>query len=210
MQDAPMMLDHLCDACRAHFDSVRGLLEYDGVGYTLAPRLVRGLDYYNRTAFEVVASGLGAQNALGGGGRYDGLVAVLGGPEVPAFGFAIGVERLAMAAAGDSEAGPTVAVLPLVAEAAGPALSIATRLRDGGVHVLLEPPGRSVKALLRTADRRQARFAVLLGGDELAVGRGTVRDLARRIDHPRALPLDLGVAELVRWVREHDDGEANG
>jgi histidyl-tRNA synthetase len=81
---------------------------------------------------------------------------------------------------------------------------MATRLRAGGLHVVLEPAGRSVKALLRTADRRRARLAVLLGGDELAAGRGTVRDLARRTDHPRALPLDLDSADLVRWVRENE------
>jgi len=101
-----------------------------------------------------------------------------------------------------------VAILPLTAEAAGPALSLATRMRDGGLHVLLEPPGRSVKALLRSADRRQARLALLIGGDELAAGRGTVRDLARGLDLPRAVPLDLPSAELVRWVEEHSPAEA--
>jgi histidyl-tRNA synthetase len=206
MQDAPVMLEHLCGSCQAHFDTVRRLLEGEGVDYRLAPRLVRGLDYYNRTAFEVTASGLGAQNAIGGGGRYDGLVAALGGPDVAAFGFALGMERLAMAMeASEVEPHPAVAVLPLVSEATGPALSIATRLREGGLHVLLEPAGRSVKALLRTADRRQARLVLLLGGDELAAGRATVRDLARGIDHPCAVPLDLGTAELVRWVREHSE-----
>jgi len=96
LEDAPVMLDHLCEACREHFTVVRALLEREGIAHTIAPRLVRGLDYYNRTAFEITAGGLGAQNAVAGGGRYDGLVAALGGPDVPAFGFAIGVERLAM------------------------------------------------------------------------------------------------------------------
>jgi histidyl-tRNA synthetase len=103
-----------------------------------------------------------------------------------------------------------MAILPLVPEAAGPALSLATRLRAGGLQVVLEPPGRSLKALLRAANRRQARAALLLGGDELAAGRGTVRDLVRGIDHHLALPLDLEAAELVRWVREHDAGENVG
>jgi histidyl-tRNA synthetase len=211
LQEAPVMLDHLCPACQEHFDTVCSLLEREGVAYTLAPRLVRGLDYYNRTAFEIAAGGLGAQDAVGGGGRYDGLVAALGGPDVPAFGFAIGLERLALAAgaAGD-ESGPAMVILPLVPEAAGPALSLATRLRAGGLRVALEPPGRSLKALLRAANRRQARAALLLGGDELAAGRGTVRDLVRGIDHHLALPLGLGPAELVRWVREHDEGENVG
>jgi histidyl-tRNA synthetase len=97
-----------------------------------------------------------------------------------------------------------------VPEAAGAALSIATRLRSGGITVLLEPPGRSLKALLRNANRRQARAALLLGGDELAAGRGTVRDLVRGVDHRLALPLDAGASELVRWVREHEEGESAG
>jgi histidyl-tRNA synthetase len=211
MQDAPVMLDHLCEACAAHFGAVCALLDGEGVKYQLAPRLVRGLDYYNRTAFEITAAGLGAQDAVAGGGRYDGLVAQLGGPDVPAFGFAIGVERLALAAGLAIEPPvPSVAILPLVAEAAGPALSIATRLRAGGITVLLEPPGRSLKALLRNANRRQARAALLLGGDELAAGRGTVRDLVRGVDHRLALPLDAGASELVRWVREHEEGESAG
>jgi histidyl-tRNA synthetase len=211
LQDAPVMLDHLCSGCAEHFDAVRALLDGEGVAYELAPRLVRGLDYYNRTAFEITAAGLGAQDAVAGGGRYDGLVAALGGPDVPAFGFAIGVERLALAAGLTIEPpAPSVAILPLVPEAAGAALSIATRLRSGGITVLLEPPGRSLKALLRNANRRQARAALLLGGDELAAGRGTVRDLVRGVDHRLALPLDAGASELVRWVREHEEGESAG
>jgi histidyl-tRNA synthetase len=211
LREAPMMLDHLCTPCQEHFDTVRRLLDGEGVGYTLAPRLVRGLDYYNRTAFEIAAAGLGAQDAVGGGGRYDGLVAALGGPDVPAFGFAIGLERLALAAApAADEAVPALAILPLVTEAAAPALAVATRLRAGGLAVVLEPPGRSLKALLRNANRRQARAALLLGGDELAAGRGTVRDLVRGIDHRLAFPLDADGAELVRWVREHDERETAG
>ncbi|MEA2625484.1 MAG: histidyl-tRNA synthetase, partial [Candidatus Binatota bacterium] len=95
--DAPVMLDRLCAECRTHFDRVRALLASEGVGVSIKPRMVRGLDYYCRTAFEIVAEGLGSQNAIGGGGRYDGLVADLGGPSVAGIGFAIGVERLAMA-----------------------------------------------------------------------------------------------------------------
>ncbi|HWP65580.1 MAG TPA: histidine--tRNA ligase [Candidatus Limnocylindria bacterium] len=211
LADAPVMLDHLCGPCGEHFTAVCRLLDGEGVAYTLAPRLVRGLDYYNRTAFEVTAAGLGAQDAVAGGGRYDGLVAALGGPDVPAFGFAIGLERLALAAGGELAApAPSMAVLPLLAEAAAPALAVATRMRAGGLTVLLEPPGRSLKALLRSANRRQARAALLLGGDELAAGRGTVRDLVRGIDHRLALPLDAASDELVRWVREHEEGGGPG
>jgi histidyl-tRNA synthetase len=164
---------------------------------------VRGLDYYCRTAFEIVAGGLGAQNAVGGGGRYDGLVAALGGPDIAGVGFALGLERLAMVAPEvEAEApGPTALILPLEAQAVGPALALATRLRDGGLAVGLEPAGRSLKALLRIADRRHARLAVILGEEELRAGRATVRDLVQHQDRRQVLPLDAGGPELVRALQ---------
>src|SRR5206468_1854132 len=160
MARAPVAADSLCEGCRAHLAQVRALLEQERVAYAMNPRLVRGLDYYCRTAFEVVAGGLGAQNAVGGGGRYDGLVAALGGPDVAGVGLALGLERLAMVAPEvQAEApGPPALILPLDAQAVGPALALAPRLRDGGLAVGLEPAGRSLKALLRIADRRHARL----------------------------------------------------
>ncbi|HLK12064.1 MAG TPA: histidine--tRNA ligase [Candidatus Binatia bacterium] len=203
MARAPVMLQSLCAACRAHFDAVCALLDQERVAYVIDPRIVRGLDYYCRTAFEVLASGLGAQNAVAGGGRYDGLVAALGGPDVAGVGFAVGLDRLAAAVEidGTGSEGPAAVILPLEERAVGPGLALATRLRHAGVHVGLEPAGRSLKALLRTADRQRARLAVILGGDELAAGRATVRDLARREDEPLALALDAPEAELLRRVR---------
>src|SRR5437867_4031837 len=123
MTRAPVAADSLCDGCRAHLAQVRALLEQERVAYVMNPRLVRGLDYYCRTAFEVVASGLGAQNAVGGGGRYDGLVAALGVPDVPGVGFALGLERLAMAAPAveGGAPGPAAVILPLEAQAVSPA-----------------------------------------------------------------------------------------
>jgi len=206
--DAPVMLDSLCAACRTHFDEVRRLLDQEGIAYGVNPRLVRGLDYYCRTAFELIGAGLGAQNAVGGGGRYDGLVAALGGPDVPGVGFALGVERLAMVTPGAEAvaAGPMAVVLPLDARGVGPALRIATRLRDQHVAVGLEPAGRSLKALLRAADRRRARLAVIIGDDELQAGRATVRDLARHEDRRHALPLDAPGPELATAVRALAEG----
>jgi histidyl-tRNA synthetase len=209
MAGAPLLSDHLCGECAEHFVAVRRLLDGEGVAYEFTPRLVRGLDYYSRTAFEVLASGLGAQNAVGGGGRYDGLVEALGGPSVPALGFALGVDRLAMvleAPEGVSSEG--TAVLPLNEAAAGPALSLATRLRRGGHRVLLEPPGRSVKAMLRAADRQGARLAVLLGDDELAGGTLTIRDLRQRRDHPGVLPVDVTATRFAEWMRAQNEGGA--
>ena len=200
--NAPVMLDSLCDPCRRHLDAVGVLLAQEGVAYTMNPRLVRGLDYYCRTAFEVIAGGLGAQTAVGGGGRYDGLVAALGGPNVAGVGFAIGLERLAMVTPAEETAssGPVAVILPLAEAAGGPALALATRLRDQGLTVALEPPGRSLKALLRQADRRRARLAVIVGDDELRAGRATLRDLARHADHRHGLPLDASGPELRRDV----------
>src|SRR5436309_3806871 len=203
MARAPVVADSLCEGCRAHLAEVRALLEQERVAYAMNPRLVRGLDYYCRTAFEVVAEGLGAQNAVGGGGRYDGLVAALGGPDIAGVGFALGLERLAMAAPeAEAEApGPAALILPLAARAEGAALALATRLRDSGLAVGLEPAGRSLKAMLRTADRRRARLAVILGEEELEAGRATVRDLVRHQDRRQVLPLDASGPEAVRSLQ---------
>jgi len=130
-------------------------------------------------------------------------VAALGGPDVAGVGFALGLERLAMVAPEfEAEApGPTALILPLDAQAVGPALALATRLRDGGLAVGLEPAGRSLKALLRIADRRHARLAVILGEEELRAGRATVRDLVQHQDRRQVLPLDAGGPELVRALQ---------
>jgi histidyl-tRNA synthetase len=203
LADAPLILDVLCGECRRHLDAVRVLLDEQAIAYEMNPRLVRGLDYYCRTAFEVVAGGLGAQNAVGGGGRYDGLVAALGGPAVAGVGFALGLERLAMVspASPASSASPAAVVLPLEPRGEGAALTLATRLREEGLTVGLEPAGRSLKALLRAADRHGARLAIILGDEELQARRATVRDLARHEDRRQALPLDAPRGELMRSVR---------
>jgi histidyl-tRNA synthetase len=200
---APVIADSLCEGCRTHFAAVRDLLGREGVEYAVKPRLVRGLDYYCRTAFELVGDTLGAQNAVGGGGRYDGLVAALGGPDVPGVGFALGVERLAMVIEGGTAmvADPLTFVLPLEARALEPAFGLATRLRDAGLATIVEPAGRSLKAMLRAADKAGARLALIVGEDELRSGRATVRDLARREDRPQELPLDAPAAEIGARVR---------
>ncbi len=196
---APRMLDHLCEACRVHFERVRALLDAQGVRPTLQPYMVRGLDYYCRTAFEVVAQGLGAQNALGGGGRYDGLVKALGGPEVAGVGFALGVERLAIvlgAAAAAKAAAPEFVVAPLGVAAEGAAAVFAHRLRRAGARVEVEPGERSLKSQMRHAGKLAARYVVIVGDEEIAAGRVTVRDMAARRDLPRLAALDCEVAEL--------------
>jgi len=211
LREAPVLIEHLCGPCSEHFAAVRGLLDACSVDYEIAPRLVRGLDYYSRTAFEVVAEGLGAQNAIGGGGRYDGLVRGLGGPDVPGFGFALGLDRVAMVAtAPPADDTSVIAILALIDATLPAAMAMATRLRRAGHRVSVEPPGRSVKAMLRSVDRRGARMAILLGEDELTAGEATVRDLRVRRDHPRAFSVDVDAQGFSTWLASRDaeeDGE---
>jgi histidyl-tRNA synthetase len=196
---APRMVDHLCAPCRTHFDRVCALLAAQGIEPTLAPYMVRGLDYYVRTAFEIVAPGLGAQNALGGGGRYDGLVRDLGGPDVPGIGFALGIERLALvlgAAGAGTAAAPEFVIAPLGAGAEPAALALAHRLRRDDAVVALEPSGRSLKSQMRHAAKLGARYVVILGADELARGMLTVRDMEAKRDFPAVARLGASTAEL--------------
>ena len=190
--DAPLMIDHLCSPCRAHFDAVRSVLQREGVAYRLNPRMVRGLDYYVRTAFEVVAEGLGSQNAVGGGGRYDGLVKALGGPDIPGVGFALGVERLVLSMA-DHASGtplaPEVFIAPLGAAAETEAMHLAHRWRRDGVRVEMTSGGKSLKSQMRLADKMGAPYVLILGEDELAAQALTVRDMAAKRDCARAIEL---------------------
>ena len=196
---APRMLERCCAACRAHFDRVLALLRAEGVEANLQPYMVRGLDYYCRTAFEVIASGLGAQNAIGGGGRYDGLVQGLGGPDVAGVGFALGVERLVMVLAQSGfsvDEQPEFAVLPVGLQAETAAFGVAHRLRGGGARVALESGEKSLKSQMRQTDKQGARYAIILGEDELASRALTLRDLAARRDLPKAVGLDCSLDEL--------------
>jgi histidyl-tRNA synthetase len=176
------ILDHLCADCRGHFDAVRAHLDRLEVPHVVAPRLVRGLDYYRRTTFEVTQPSLGAQSALLGGGRYDGLVKSLGGPAVAGFGFAVGEDRLVLCLPADLpgiEDRPDVYVAPLGEPAIAPALASASRLRTSGTRVVLDPlPDRSLKAQLRRAHDLQARFVLILGDEEVRGGTLTLKRMA--------------------------------
>jgi histidyl-tRNA synthetase len=178
----PPILDHLGEECRTHFSHVRRLLDRLGIAHTVAPRLVRGLDYYRRTIFEVVGRELGAQSALLGGGRYDGLVEELGGPAVPGFGFAIGEDRLVMSLPADLPGldRPTEVFVAVLGEAAiEEGLLAAQRIREAGRTSVLEPvPDRSLKAQLRRANDLKAPFVLILGADEAAKGTLTVKRMA--------------------------------
>jgi Histidyl-tRNA synthetase len=179
----PPIYDVLDEGCRAHFDAVRRYLDAAGIPYVVDARLVRGLDYYTQTVFEVVshAPSIGAQNALAGGGRYDGLVETLGGPPTKGFGFALGLDRvvLAMPEHRAPEPQPELFVIYLGASALEPALHAVRQARRAGVAALFEPTPRSLKSALRLANKYGARFALLLGEAELASGQWVVRDLVR-------------------------------
>ncbi len=174
----PRISDHLCEACRDHFAEVRRQLGLLGIAHRLSHRLVRGLDYYTRTTFEVTSGALGAQNSVLGGGRYDGLVRDLGGPDLCGIGFAIGLDRLALLLpSGAEERRCDVFLLPLVSAALDHALLLQGQLRRAGVRVLLDTEGRGFKARMKLADKLGARYAAILGEDELKRGAWTLRDM---------------------------------
>jgi histidyl-tRNA synthetase len=197
MREAPLISEHLCDACRKHFETLCGLLDDLGVPYTLDPTLVRGLDYYTRTALEYVAGNLGSQNAVGGGGRYDGLSEALGGPPLPGIGIAPGIDRILLARATSGEAhGRVRAYVVAVGErAATEALFVATTLRRAGVGADLDLMGRSMKGQMKDAVRSGARWAVILGDEELAAGTATLKDLDSQ--EQRTVSLDDLVAAVA-------------
>jgi histidyl-tRNA synthetase len=200
---APHIADHLCDDCRDHFAEVRALLDELDQGYTLNFRLVRGIDYYTKTVFEVWQEGIGAQSALCGGGRYDGLAEDIGGPPTPGVGFGSGIERIIL---GMKEQGIEVAPaepLPvLVAHFGGAtkpaAVKLAQSLRAAGIGARLAftRQSRSMKSQMREADRHAARFVLIVGEDELANGRVTVRPLAG------GEQAQVSLAEIVGWLQE--------
>jgi len=206
--DAPHLVDHLCAPCAAHFGRVRELLDAEGVSYELDWRLVRGLDYYVRTTFEVLGPGLGAQSAIGAGGRYDGLVAQIGGPQVSGIGFAFGVDRLVLALQASNpdveseiaaEMAPELFIAPLGAAAEAAALTVARRLRQAGMRIELDG-GRSLKSLMRRADKLKARHVMILGEEELAQRRATMRDMEAKQDRKLAVDIDLTGDELLAAV----------
>jgi histidyl-tRNA synthetase len=177
---APTPSDYLCDPCRRHFATVEQVLTASGIKYAVNPRLVRGLDYYTRTAFEVVSAAVGSQSAVVAGGRYDGLVETLGGAPVAGTGFAIGVERLALALHATQFRGdisPDVVILALGNGALVQANGVASELRVKGIRTELLSPERGLKALMRRADKLNAHYALIIGENEVARGVVQVRDL---------------------------------
>ena len=199
MKDAPLMRDELCDECRGHYEQVKRYLDAAGIAYIEDPTLVRGLDYYTRTVFEVEAPGAGV-GSIGGGGRYDGLVELEGGKPTPGVGFAVGFERamLALEAFGvelGDELEPCVYVANAGDELRGEVFGITHELRQAGVRTEANYQGRSLKSQFKQADKLGVRLIAVVGGDELAQGVVRLRDMAT---HDEAL---VARDELVEEVR---------
>ncbi|MXZ99170.1 MAG: histidine--tRNA ligase [Acidimicrobiaceae bacterium] len=201
--EAPLMADFLSGESADHFAAVLAGLDSLGAAYEVSPRLVRGLDYYTRTTFEFVADALDtAQNAVGGGGRYDGLVEELGGPPTPGIGFALGVDRILLACdAGGAFAAPADPVEVFVVDTAGgqSAAVLCDRLRQAGLGVDRAFDGRSMKAQMKRADRSGADVAVIIGPDEQAEGTAAVRDMRPGGDQRRVADSEVvsAVSELL-------------
>ena len=203
---APKMIDWCCEMCASHFARVRELSQLEGVPLQLQPYMVRGLDYYSRTAFEVTASGLGAQNAIGGGGRYDGLVKALGGPAIGGIGFALGVERLAMVLEAQNVEAPSAApefyVAPLGAAGESAGFALVHRLRSGGARVEMDAGGKSLKSQMRRAGKSGAPYVIILGEDEVAGNTMTVRDMNARADRQLGNLAGMDVSQLRAALTE--------
>jgi histidyl-tRNA synthetase len=205
IESLPKISDHLCPECRDHFAEVRRELELLEIPYRLSHRLVRGLDYYTRTTFEVTSAALGAQNSVLGGGRYDGLVRDLGGPDLSGIGFALGMERLVMLIPpGPAEARCDVFLAVLAPGALDRALLAQRDLREAGVRVLMDHEGRGLKSQMKKADKLGARYVAIMGEDELAQDAWTVRDMTASTQERVS---DVKVAEyLEEKIRGRDAG----
>lgn len=201
LETAPRIIDHLCQECTSHFARLRGYLDAIDRSYTVDYKLVRGLDYYTKTVFEIKADGLGSQDTICGGGRYDGLIEELGGRSTPGIGFGSGIERYVLALRhlgieAPPEPLPKITVSYLGEKAKPVALALAETLRNEGVGVLFTPGDRSFKAQLKVTDRVEATFALILGEDEVQAGQVTVRNMAD------SQQTRLGLGEVATWLKE--------
>jgi histidyl-tRNA synthetase len=207
-REAPSIFDHLCADCRAHFSAVEEGLSILAVPYRVNPFMVRGLDYYTRTTFELLSGALGAQSAVGAGGRYDGLVSQLGGPALPGIGFAMGVERLVLLlqqlGSEEEKRAIDVYLAALGEEASAAAFRLLDQLRRKGVRAMMDHEGRSLKSQMKQAGKLQARYVFILGEEELKRCELVVKEMATGEQTIVALPEEAGawcetVAEKIKF-----------
>lgn len=180
--DAPKVIDYLCDECQDHFDGVKAHLDAAGIKYTVNPQIVRGLDYYTKTVFEFVSGDIGAQSTVCGGGRYDGLVSQMGGPQVAALGFGMGIERLMLALQNQNAAFPEakkcdIYIAPMGSAAAVKATELCTVLRRDGFEAQCDVCGRGLKAQMKYADKIGALYSIVLGDNELAENKTNIKNM---------------------------------
>jgi histidyl-tRNA synthetase len=206
IDEAPPISGMLCMECAEHFRSLRAYLDDLNRPYTVNHRLVRGLDYYTKTVFEVWAEGIGAQNAICGGGRYDGLAEVLGGPFTPAVGFASGLERIVLTMQNEQDTVDTcldprffLAVQGDAAKRVG--MSLLAEMRAHDIPSMMGFGDRSLKAQLREANKRKVRYAIVLGDDEIASGEYTMKNMES--GEQRSIPKD----EIIPFAREETRNE---
>jgi histidyl-tRNA synthetase len=206
VEEAPSILDHLCKSCEAHFARVRKALDGFQIPYRVNHRLVRGLDYYMRTTFEVLTTALGAQDAVAGGGRYDGLVQALGGPDQPGVGFAVGVDRLMdllQARAPAFEKHPHLFIAAVGESVRDMAFQWLEELRLQGVRAEMDFEDRSLKSQMRRANKLGAAFVLLLGDRELDEGEAVLRNMVTK--EQERIPVDHIVEAVVGVVRKIRD-----
>lgn len=181
-KNAPKTLDHLCDNCDSHFEKLKSLLDESGIDYVVDPSIVRGLDYYTGTVFEFTVDSIGAQSTVCGGGRYDGLLSSIGGPELPAVGFGMGITRLIQAMKDESlvpdlSTGCDIYIAPLGDDAAKKAFVLAQKLREAGVCADTDICKRSLKAQMKYADKAGAEYVLVVGDNEIAEGVSELRNM---------------------------------
>ena len=179
---APKTLEHLCDGCNTHFEKLKSLLDESGVEYIVDPAIVRGLDYYTGTVFEFTVDSIGAQSTVCGGGRYDGLLASIGGPEMPAVGFGMGITRLIQALKDENlvpeiDTGCDIYIAPLGENASGKAFMLAQRLREKGVCAETDICGRGLKAQMKYANKIGAKYTMVLGDNEIECGVARIKNM---------------------------------
>ena len=203
-EDAPKTIDNLCPECETHFTGLKNILTAMNIAYEIDPHIVRGLDYYTKTVFEFICDTIGAQSTVCGGGRYDGLMKQLGGPELPGIGFAMGITRLilAMKACGVEVANdnsPKVYIAPMGEAATIRAARLVEDLRRSDIYAELDLVSRSLKAQMKYADKKSAAYTVILGDSELESGRVQIKDMKN------STQTEVGLDEITEYLLSHID-----
>ena len=212
---APVVLDYLCDECKEHFEKVKSYLKALNIEFTVNPKIVRGLDYYNKTVFEFVSNSIGAQGTVCGGGRYDGLVEELGGQKTPSLGFALGIERLMLLMEAQEcefpqEAKPDLFIAALGEKAQLKAVEIAKDMREEGFTCLYDVNGRGLRAQMKYADKLGAKYTVVLGEDEVQSGIAKLKNMESGEETEIALQTFVSGFYSISLEKELDELTING